>query len=279
VKAISFIGSTPVARHVYQICAENGKRVHAFGGGKNHMIVLPDADIEATADAAVSAAYGSTGERCMAISVVVTVGDIGDALVDAIRARLDKIRIGPGTDPEAEMGPLITREHRDRVASYMESARRQGAVVVADGRDHALYDGPGFFVGVSLIDHVTPGMDCYLDEIFGPVLSVVRVDSYEEAVRLVNENPFGNGAAIFTRDGHLARRFQFEADIGMIGLNVPIPAPISYYSIGGWKSSMFGDTSVQGPDAVRFYTKPKVVTTRWVEPTSGTVDLGFPQNR
>lgn len=279
VRGLSFIGSSPVARHVYEICATHGKRVQALGGGKNHMIVMPDADLDMAADAAVSAAYGSTGERCMAISVLLAVGGVGDALVDAVRARLDKVHVGPGSNPEAEMGPLITREHRDRVASYVDSARARGAVIVADGRDHDLYEAPGFFLGVCLIDYVTPEMECYRDEIFGPVLSVVRVDTFDEALEMINQNPFGNGASILTRDGHVARRFQFETDIGMIGLNVPIAAPMSYYPIGGWKDSLFGDTHVQGPDAIRFYTKQKVVTTRWVEPTGSKIDLGFPQNR
>jgi malonate-semialdehyde dehydrogenase (acetylating) / methylmalonate-semialdehyde dehydrogenase len=279
VKALSFIGSTPVARHVYEIAAVHGKRVQALGGGKNHMIVMPDADIDAAADAAVSAAYGSTGERCMAISVVLAVGGVGDALVDAIRARLDKVRIGPGTDPEAEMGPLITGAHREKVASYVDSARDKGAVIVADGRDHDLFEGPGFFIGVTLIDHATTDMPCYRDEIFGPVLAVIRIETFDEALEMINDNPFGNGASIITRDGHIARRFQFETNIRMIGLNVPIAAPMSYYSIGGWKDSLFGDTHIQGPDSLRFYTKTKVVTTRWVEPGGSKVDLGFPQNR
>jgi malonate-semialdehyde dehydrogenase (acetylating)/methylmalonate-semialdehyde dehydrogenase len=279
IDGISFIGSTPVARHVYETASASGKRVQALGGGKNHMIVMPDADIEAAADAAVSASYGSTGERCMAISVVLAVGEVADPLIDAIRARLDKVNIGPGTDPDAEMGPLITEAHRDKVASYVDSSREAGAVIVADGRDHELATGPGFFLGLSLIDRVTTDMPCYREEIFGPVLAVMRVDTFDDALELINRNPFGNGASILTRDGHVARRFQFETNIGMIGLNVPIAAPMSYYSIGGWKDSLFGDLHIQGPDALRFYTKTKVVTTRWVEPAGSKVDLGFPQNR
>ena len=279
VAAVSFVGSTPVARAIYEVGTRNGKRVQALGGAKNHMVVLPDADVELAADAAVSAAYGSSGERCMAISAVVAVGNVADPLVAAIDARLDKIRIGDGLeDPDAEMGPLITAEHRDRVAGYVDGGRAEGAVVVRDGRpDAANLD--GYFLGPSLLDHVTPDMACYRDEIFGPVLSVVRVDSYDEAVRLVNDNPWGNGTAIFTRDGGAARRFQFEAAAGMVGINVPIPVPVSYYSFGGWKGSLFGDTHMYGPEGIHFYTRAKVVTSRWPDPATSSVDLGFPRNR
>jgi malonate-semialdehyde dehydrogenase (acetylating)/methylmalonate-semialdehyde dehydrogenase len=242
------------------------------------MIVLPDADVDMAADAAVSAAYGSAGERCMAVSVVVAVGNIGDRLVEAIQERLPKLKIGSGLDPASEMGPLVTREHRDKVASYIDSGRDQGATVVADGRELDV-DGDGFFLGVSLLDGVTPEMDAYRDEIFGPVLSVVRTDTYDEAVRLANENPYGNGVAIFTRDGGAARQFQFEIEAGMVGINVPIPVPVAYYSFGGWKSSLFGDSHVYGPEGINFYTRGKVVTSRWPDPATSTVDLGFPQTR
>ncbi len=278
VAAVSFVGSTPVARHVYETGTRHGKRVQALGGAKNHMVVLPDADVAMAADAAVSAAYGSAGERCMAVSVVVAVGAVADPLVDAITARLGKVRVGPGTDPDSEMGPLITREHRDRVAAHLDQAHEQGAVVVADGRLGHL-DRPGFFLGPCLVDHVQPHMAVYRDEIFGPVLSVVRVGGYDEAVGLVNDNPYGNGTAIFTRDGGAARRFQFDAVAGMVGVNVPIPVPVAYYSFGGWKASLFGDTHMYGPDGIHFYTRTKVVTSRWPDPATSTVDLGFPQNR
>jgi malonate-semialdehyde dehydrogenase (acetylating)/methylmalonate-semialdehyde dehydrogenase len=279
VKAISFVGSTPIARYVYETGTKNKKRVQALAGAKNHMVVLPDADIGMAADAAVSAAYGSAGERCMAVSVLVTVGDIAEPLMEAIEERIPKVKIAAGMDPEAEMGPLVTREHRGRVASYMDSARAQGATVRVDGREHPLYDGDGFFFGVSLIDHATPEMDCYTDEIFGPVLTVVRVDTYEEALRLVNENPWGNGTAIFTRDGGVARQFTFECEAGMVGINVPIPVPVGYYSFGGWKDSLFGDSHMYGPEGVHFWTKGKVVTERWPDPSTSEVDLGFPRTR
>ena len=275
VAAISFVGSTPVARHVYETGTAAGKRVQALGGAKNHMVVLPDADISMAADAAVSAAYGSAGERCMAVSVVVAVGDVADPLVDAIAGRLPALQVGPGDDPASEMGPLVTREHRDRVASYLEGG---GGRVVVDGREHEV-PGDGFFLGVSLVDDVEPGMPVYDDEIFGPVLSVVRVATYEDALRLVNENPYGNGTAIFTRDGGAARRYQHEVVCGMVGVNVPIPVPVAYYSFGGWKASLFGDTAVYGPSGVDFCTRTKVVTTRWPDPSTSAVDLGFPRTR
>jgi malonate-semialdehyde dehydrogenase (acetylating)/methylmalonate-semialdehyde dehydrogenase len=275
VAAVSFVGSTPVARHVYETGTAAGKRVQALGGAKNHMVVLPDADIAMAADAAVSAAYGSAGERCMAVSVVVAVGDVADPLVDAIAGRLPALRIGPGDDPESEMGPLITREHRDRVASYLDGG---GGAVVVDGRAHEV-PGDGFFLGASLVDHVEPGMPVYDDEVFGPVLSVVRVPTYDDAVRLVNDNPYGNGTAIFTRDGGAARQYQHEVVCGMVGVNVAIPVPVAYYSFGGWKASLFGDTSVYGPSGVDFYTRTKVVTSRWPDPSTSVVDLGFPRTR
>jgi malonate-semialdehyde dehydrogenase (acetylating)/methylmalonate-semialdehyde dehydrogenase len=276
VKAVSFVGSTPIAQSIYRRAADHGKRVQALGGAKNHMVVLPDADLDMAADAAVSAAYGSAGERCMAVSVLVAVGNIADDLVQAISSRMAGLKIGPGTDPASQMGPLITAEHRDRVASYVAGAENEGATVVVDGRSQQ-FDSNGFFIGVSLVDHVKPGMRVYDDEIFGPVLSVVRVDTYSDAVRLVNENEFGNGTAIFTRDGGAARQFEFDVDAGMVGVNVPIPVPVGTFSFGGWKNSLFGDTHMYGPDSIRFYTRGKVVTTRWPDPSTSVIDLGFPQ--
>lgn len=277
VQAVSFVGSTPIARAIYQRASAAGKRVQALGGAKNHMVVMPDADIDAAADAAVSAAYGSAGERCMAVSVLVAVGDIADDLVAAIARRIDGLSIGPGTDPASAMGPLITAEHRDRVASYVAGAPGEGARVVVDGTS-AEFDGDGFFLGVSLIDEVTPGMRVYDDEIFGPVLSVVRVGSYAEAVALVNANAYGNGTAIFTRDGGTARQYEFDIEVGMVGVNVPIPVPVGAYSFGGWKDSLFGDAHIYGPESVHFYTRSKVVTTRWPDHTPSQIDLGFPSN-
>jgi malonate-semialdehyde dehydrogenase (acetylating)/methylmalonate-semialdehyde dehydrogenase len=280
IAAVSFVGSTPIARYIYETGTKAGKRVQALGGAKNHMIVLPDADIDMAADAAVSAGYGSAGERCMAVATIVAVGDVADPLVEAIKTRLPKITVGPGSDPSSEMGPLVTKQHRDKVASYLESGPAQGATVVADGRDHPLYDeSDGFFLGVSLIDNVTPAMDAYKDEIFGPVLTVMRVKTYEEAVNLVNSNPYGNGTAIFTRDGGAARQFQFEVNAGMVGVNVPIPVPVAYYSFGGWKNSLFGDLHMYGPEGVQFYTRAKIVTSRWPDPGTSKIDLGFPRTR
>ena len=278
VAAISFVGSTPIARHIYTSGTAQGKRVQALGGAKNHMVVLPDADIDMAADGAVSAAYGSAGERCMAVSVLVAVGDVGDQLVEAIQKRLPKITVGDGTDPDSQMGPLVTREHRDRVASYLDSAPAQGATLLADGRER-LPAGDGFYLGASLLDHVGREMDAYKDEIFGPVLSVVRVETYAEALELVNENPYGNGTAIFTRDGGAARRFQFDVNVGMVGINVPIPVPVAFYSFGGWKGSLFGDSHIYGPEGVNFYTRGKVVTSRWPDASTSSVNLGFPQTR
>ena len=280
VAAVSFVGSTPIARYIYETGTKHGKRVQALGGAKNHMVVLPDADIGMAADAAVSAAYGSAGERCMAISVVVAVGDAGDPLVHAIEERLPKIKVGPGSDPESEMGPLITREHRDKVASFLDSGREQGATLRVDGRDHHLHqDGEGFFLGVSLLDHVTPEMDCYRNEIFGPVLEIVRVPTYADAMQVIEENPYANGTAIYTRDGGAARQFQFDVNVGMVGVNVPIPVPVAYYSFGGWKASLFGDLHMYGPEGIQFYTRGKVVTARWPDPSTSKVDLGFPRTR
>jgi malonate-semialdehyde dehydrogenase (acetylating) / methylmalonate-semialdehyde dehydrogenase len=280
IAAVSFVGSTPIARYIYETGTKAGKRVQALGGAKNHMIVLPDADIDMAADAAVSAGYGSAGERCMAIATIVAVGDVADPLVAAIKARLPKVKVGPGSDPSSEMGPLVTRVHRDKVASYLDSGPAQGATVVADGREHPLYkDSEGFFLGVSLIDNVTPSMDAYRDEIFGPVLTVMRVKTYEEAIRLVNDNPYGNGTAIFTRDGGAARQFQFEVNAGMVGINVPVPVPVAFYSFGGWKNSLFGDLHMYGPEGVQFYTRAKIVTSRWPDPGTSKIDLGFPRTR
>ena len=280
IAAVSFVGSTPIARYIYETGTRHGKRVQALGGAKNHMVVLPDADVEMAADAAVSAAYGSSGERCMAVATVVAVGGVADPLVEAIGKRLPKIKVGPGSDPSAEMGPLVTEVHRDKVASYLDSAAAQGAEVVADGREHELYkESEGFYLGVSLIDRVTPAMDCYRDEIFGPVLTVTRVDTYDDALKLVNDNPYGNGTAIFTRDGGAARQYQFDVNVGMVGINVPIPVPVAYYSFGGWKGSLFGDLHMYGPEGIQFYTRGKVVTSRWPDPGTSKVDLGFPRTR
>jgi malonate-semialdehyde dehydrogenase (acetylating)/methylmalonate-semialdehyde dehydrogenase len=277
VKAVSFVGSTPIARSIYERAAGNGKRVQALGGAKNHMVVLPDADLNGAADAAISAAYGSAGERCMAVSVLVAVGNIADDLVEAIRSRLDTLVIGDGTNPDSEMGPLITKESRDRVASYVANAAGEGATVVVDGREKQ-FDENGFFIGVSLIDNVDTSMKVYQDEIFGPVLSVVRVDTYDEAVELINSNKFGNGVAIFTRDGGAARQFEFDVEVGMVGVNVPIPVPIGAYSFGGWKDSLFGDSHIYGPESIHFYTRSKVVTSRWPKTEQSKIDLGFPGN-
>jgi malonate-semialdehyde dehydrogenase (acetylating)/methylmalonate-semialdehyde dehydrogenase len=278
VAAVSFVGSTPIARYIYETGTKHGKRVQALGGAKNHMIVLPDADVDMAADAAVSAGYGSAGERCMAVSVLVAVGDVADPLVAAIKERLPKVKVGNGLEADSEMGPLVTSDHRDKVASYIESSSEQGATLVADGRQSAP-DGDGFFLGVSLLDNVTPEMDAYRDEIFGPVLSVVRTETYDEALGLVNDNPYGNGVALFTRDGGVARQFQFDVTAGMVGINVPIPVPVAYYSFGGWKASLFGDSHAYGPESIHFYTRGKVVTSRWPDPATSKVDLGFPQTR
>lgn len=277
VAGVSFVGSTPIARYVYTTGTNAGKRVQALGGAKNHMVVLPDADIDLAADAAVSAAYGSAGERCMAISVLVAVGSSADPVIDAIQERIPDVVVGDGTDPESQMGPLITREHRDRVASFVENAPAEGATVIVDGRKQT-FDGDGFFLAPSLLDNVKPGMSCYDQEIFGPVLSVVRVDTYDEAIELIAQNPYGNGTAIFTRDGGAARQFQIDVDAGMVGINVPVPVPVGYYSFGGWGDSLFGSEHAYGPEGIFFYTKAKVVTSRWPDPASSSVDLGFPQN-
>ncbi|MEV0845655.1 CoA-acylating methylmalonate-semialdehyde dehydrogenase [Streptomyces sp. NPDC049954] len=282
VAAVSFVGSTPIARHIHRTATGHGKRVQALGGAKNHMLVLPDADLDAAADAAVSAAYGSAGERCMAISAVVAVGASGDALVAKIKERAERITIGPGTDPASEMGPLITKAHRDKVASYVSGAAAQGSEVVLDGTGFTVegYE-DGHWIGLSLLDKVPTDSDAYRDEIFGPVLVVLRAETYEEGLAIVNASPYGNGTAIFTRDGGAARRFQLEVEAGMVGVNVPIPVPVGYHSFGGWKDSLFGDHHVYGNDGVHFYTRGKVVTTRWPDPADAPagVDLGFPSNR
>jgi malonate-semialdehyde dehydrogenase (acetylating)/methylmalonate-semialdehyde dehydrogenase len=278
IKAVSFVGSTPIARYVYTTATANGKRVQALGGAKNHAIVLPDADLDLTADAMVNAGFGSAGERCMAISVVVAVGDIGDDLLAKIKERATALKTGDGT-ADSDMGPLVTQAHRDKVASYIDAGEAAGATIVVDGRAaRADGDPAGFWLGPTLIDHVRPDMSVYTDEIFGPVLSVVRVDSYTEALDLVNSNPYGNGTAIFTNDGGAARRFQNEVEVGMVGINVPIPVPTAYYSFGGWKSSLFGDTHAHGTEGVHFFTRGKVVTSRWLDPSHAGINLGFPQN-
>ncbi len=275
IRAVSFVGSTPIAKYIYARAAENGKRVQALGGAKNHMIVMPDADLDAAADAAVSAAYGSAGERCMAVSVVVAVGDVADPLIAKVSERIAGLRVGDGTDPDSDMGPLITRDALDRVSGFVAGAAGEGARVVVDGRDLSV-DGGGFFIGPSLVDGVTPGMRVYDEEIFGPVLSVVRVASYDEAVDLINANRYANGTAVFTRDGKTARQFEYDIEVGMVGINVPIPVPIGAFSFGGWKDSLFGDTHMYGSEAFNFYTRRKVVTTRWPEPSESQISLGFP---
>ncbi|MCA1736727.1 MAG: CoA-acylating methylmalonate-semialdehyde dehydrogenase [Actinobacteria bacterium] len=279
IAAVSFVGSTPIARYIYVNGTRAGKRVQALGGAKNHMVVLPDADMELSADAAVSAGYGSAGERCMAISVVVAVGDAADRLIPQVKARIAKLRTGPGDDPDSEMGPLVTPEHRDKVVGYIDSGVDQGADLVVDGRGFAP-DGfeDGFYVAPTLFDRVEPGMKIYDDEIFGPVLSVVRVEHYQDAIDLINASPFANGTALFTNDGGAARKFQSEIQVGMVGVNVPIPVPLAFYSFGGWKSSIFGSNAIYGPEGVRFYTRQKVVISRWPDPMHRGVDLGFPQH-
>ena len=278
VAAVSFVGSTPIARYIYETGTAQGKRVQALGGAKNHALVLPDADVEMAADAVVSAAYGSAGERCMALSVAVAVGGVGDRLVDALAARLPKLTVGDGTHPETDIGPLITAEHRDKVAGYIGAGAQQGATLVVDGRAGDFPSG-GFFLGTTLMDHVTPEMTVYTDEIFGPVLCVVRAETYEQGLALINDNPYANGTAIFTRDGGAARAFQFDVEVGMVGINVPVPVPVAYYSFGGWKASLFGDSHMYGSEGMNFYTRGKVVTSRWPDPATSTVDLGFPRTR
>jgi malonate-semialdehyde dehydrogenase (acetylating) / methylmalonate-semialdehyde dehydrogenase len=278
VKAVSFVGSTPIARYVYETATSHGKRVQALGGAKNHMLVLPDADLDLAADAAVNAGFGSAGERCMAISALVAVEPIADELIEKIKDRMGKLRTGDGSRG-CDMGPLVTGQHRDKVTGYLDSGVEEGATLVVDGRNGEFdSDGDGFFLAPTLFDNVQPGMSVYDDEIFGPVLSVLRVKSYDEGLALINANPYGNGTAIFTNDGGAARRFQHEVEVGMVGVNVPIPVPVSYYSFGGWKNSLFGDTHAHGIEGVHFYTRGKVVTSRWLDPSHGGLNLGFPQN-
>jgi malonate-semialdehyde dehydrogenase (acetylating)/methylmalonate-semialdehyde dehydrogenase len=279
VAAVSFVGSTPVARHVHETGTAHGKRVQALGGAKNHLVVLPDADLDLAADATVNAAYGAAGERCMAISVLVAVGEAADPLLARVIDRIAALRIGPGSAPGSELGPLISAEHRARVTGYIDAGVEAGATLALDGRDLTVpgHEG-GFWCGPTLFDHVTPDMSIYTDEIFGPVLSVVRVDTYDEAVALINRNPYANGAALFTCDGGVARQFQHEVEVGMVGINVPIPVPVAAYSFGGWRQSMFGDTHMYGAEGVRFWTRGKVVTSRWPSPRHRGINLGFPHH-
>jgi malonate-semialdehyde dehydrogenase (acetylating)/methylmalonate-semialdehyde dehydrogenase len=276
IKSISFVGSTPIARYVYETGTKAGKRVQALGGAKNHMIVLPDADLELAADAAINAGFGSAGERCMAISAIVAVEPIGSALVEKIKSRMSSIKTGDGTQG-SDMGPLVTKVHRDKVASYIDAGSKEGATVVVDGRALEIA-GDGFWLGPTLFDNVSPEMSIYKDEIFGPVLSIIRVKTYDEALNLVNSHQYGNGTAIFTNDGGAARRFQIEVEVGMVGINVPIPVPMAYYSFGGWKNSLFGDSHAHGTEGIHFFTRGKVVTSRWLDPSHGGINLGFPQN-
>jgi malonate-semialdehyde dehydrogenase (acetylating)/methylmalonate-semialdehyde dehydrogenase len=278
VAAISFVGSTPIAKYIHDRGTAHGKRVQALGGAKNHMLVLPDADLDLAADAAVNSGFGSAGERCMAISALVAVEPVADELVEKIKDRMGKLRTGDGTKG-CDMGPLVTKAHRDKVAGYVDAGVQQGATLVVDGRDDEFDGGEdGYFLGPTLFDNVGRDMSIYQDEIFGPVLSVVRVKSYDEGLELINSNPYGNGTAIFTNDGGAARRFQRQVEVGMVGINVPIPVPVSYYSFGGWKNSLFGDTHAHGLEGVHFFTRGKVVTSRWLDPSHGGLNLGFPQN-
>ncbi|MEY9873833.1 malonate-semialdehyde dehydrogenase (acetylating)/methylmalonate-semialdehyde dehydrogenase [Streptacidiphilus sp. MAP12-33] len=281
VKSVSFVGSTPIARYVYETGTRYGKRVQALGGAKNHMLVLPDSDLDLAADAAINAGFGAAGERCMAISVLVAVEPIADELIEKIKQRMATLKVGPGCNGDSDMGPLVTGVHRDKVTSYLESGVADGADLVVDGRKHPINGEDttdGFWLGPTLFDNVKPGMSVYNDEIFGPVLSVVRVNSYDEGLALINANPYGNGTAIFTNDGGAARRFQNEVEVGMVGINVPIPVPVAYYSFGGWKASLFGDTHAYGADGVQFFTRGKAVTSRWLDPSHGGINLGFPTN-
>jgi malonate-semialdehyde dehydrogenase (acetylating)/methylmalonate-semialdehyde dehydrogenase len=278
VKALSFVGSTPIAHYVYENGTKNGKRVQALGGAKNHMLVLPDADLDLAADQAINAGFGSAGERCMAISALIAVDSVADELVAKIKQRMATLRTGDGRRG-SDMGPLVTGQHRDKVVGYVAAGVDEGATLVVDGRDVEPDGDPnGFWLGPTLFDNVTPDMSIYTDEIFGPVLSVLRVHSYDEGLKLINDHPYGNGTAIFTNDGGAARRFQNEVEVGMVGINVPIPVPMAYYSFGGWKNSLFGDTHAHGMEGVHFYTRGKVVTSRWLDPSHGGINLGFPQN-
>jgi malonate-semialdehyde dehydrogenase (acetylating) / methylmalonate-semialdehyde dehydrogenase len=278
IKSVSFVGSTPIAQYVYATGTAAGKRVQALGGAKNHAVILPDADLDLAADSMVNAGFGSAGERCMAISACVAVGPIADDLVAKIAERTTPLKIGDGTK-DSDMGPLVTKAHRDKVASYIDAGEADGAKIVVDGRTVSADGGAeGFWLGPTLIDHVTPEMSVYTDEIFGPVLSVIRVDTYDDALKLINANPYGNGTAIFTNDGGAARRFQHEVEVGMIGINVPIPVPMAYFSFGGWKASLFGDSHAHGTEGVHFFTRGKAITSRWLDPSHGGIELGFPQN-
>jgi malonate-semialdehyde dehydrogenase (acetylating)/methylmalonate-semialdehyde dehydrogenase len=278
VKSISFVGSTPIAKYVYETGTAHGKRVQALGGAKNHMIVLPDADLDLAADAAVNAGFGSAGERCMAISALVAVEPVADELIAKIKERMSTLVTGDGTRG-CDMGPLVTAVHRDKVVGYVAAGVKEGATLVVDGRVQSFNGEPnGFWLGPTLFDNVTTDMSIYKEEIFGPVLSVVRVKSYNEALDMVNKHPYGNGTAIFTNDGGAARRYQNEVEVGMVGINVPIPVPMAYYSFGGWKASLFGDTHAHGTEGVHFFTRGKVVTSRWLDPSHGGINLGFPQN-
>jgi len=280
IAAISFVGSTPIAKYIYETGTKHGKRVQALGGAKNHMIVLPDADMELAADAAVSAGYGSAGERCMAISMLVAVGAAADRLRPLLVERIAKLKVGDGLDASSEMGPLVTKQHRDKVAGYVDAGVAEGATLVADGRTLKVAGRPnGFFLGPTLFDNVKPEMAIYKDEIFGPVLGMTRVATYDDAIALVNRNPYANGVALFTNDGGAARKFQHEVEVGMVGINVPIPVPMAYYSFGGWKASLFGDLHIYGRDGVHFYTRTKAITSRWPDPRHRGVDLGFPTNK
>ena len=276
VAAVSFVGSTPVAEHVYKTASENGKRVQALGGAKNHLVVMPDADMDQAADALVGAGYGSAGERCMAISVIVAVGDSAQPLLEKLLPRIDVLKIGTGMDNNNDMGPLITAEHRDKVRSYIDIGEAEGATVVVDGRSHDISESPGYFLGPTLFDHVKQGMRVYKEEIFGPVLAMVRVDTFDEAMQLINEHEYGNGTAIFTRDGDAAREFANGIEVGMVGINVPIPVPLAFHSFGGWKRSLFGDMSIYGPEGVRFYTRLKTVTSRWPTGIRAGADFSMP---
>ncbi|MBX3093001.1 MAG: CoA-acylating methylmalonate-semialdehyde dehydrogenase [Cryobacterium sp.] len=278
ISAISFVGSTPIARYIYENASKAGKRVQAFGGAKNHMLVLPDADLDLVADSAVNAGFGSAGERCMAISVLVAVGPVADALIPKITERMKALKVGDGTRG-CDMGPLITREHRDKVASYLDIAEADGATVVVDGRGQEV-DGEadGFWLSPTLIDNVSTDSKVYQDEIFGPVLSIVRVETFNEGIELINASPYGNGTAIFTNDGGAAREFQRNVTVGMVGINVPIPVPVAYHSFGGWKASHFGDARAYGPEGLAFFTRTKAVTRRWLDPSHGGINLGFPQH-
>ncbi len=277
IDAVSFVGSTPIAKYVHETATKHGKRVQALGGAKNHAVVLPDADLDLAADGLVSAGYGSAGQRCMAVSVAVAVGDCAEPLLEKIKERIAALQVGDGSDERSDMGPLVSEKHRAKVTGYIDAGEGEGAALVADGRDLVVEGREGgHFLGPTLFDRVTPGMRVYDEEIFGPVLVVVRAETYPEALALVNENPYGNGAAIFTNDGGAARAFEHDVAAGMVGINVPIPVPMAYHSFGGWKSSLFGDVHVHGPEGVRFYTRAKVVTRRWPDPSHRGVDLGFP---